>query len=203
MLMGQFSIGDLILYALGISPLGKIGSEDKDDLAIAMGRSKITITRAISELKKRDLITKERYHTKSYFSITPKGRSEMKKVESSLSDLYLTTERHRVPSTIKMVSVLNLINNPLFKVFLINLYLSRENFDLLDTLKTFEILDNDTSIYNLFQGTDVFQARSSLSNFVHSFIGSTLYGIKKDALDDDLRTNKRIYETMLINAGVL
>jgi tetratricopeptide (TPR) repeat protein len=200
--MGQLSTSDLVLLVIGEMPERRIQENDLEDISIALGRSIITLKRSITYLKKKDLLMKSREHNTSVFTITEDGISKVDEIRSRLDNLYLVPERHNIPVAIKLVNVLNLINNPFFRVFLLNLFFERREFDLLYTLKTFELLENETSIYNLFENVKIFQNPTGISNFVHSFMDSTLFGIEREEEIQETNRVKRGYEVLLLEAQI-
>ena len=200
--MGQWPTRDLLLLAISELQKKEIKKNDLEDISYALGRSLITINRVLAELRKDQLIIRLRSKGIKKFILTEKSDVEIDRIKEKLESFYFTPERHSVPASIKLVSVTRIINQPLFRIFLINLYLERNNFDLIDNVKTFELLENETSIYNLLERFQMFQEPTSISNFVHSFMDTTLYGIKETEKDPNLDHCKKNYGVRLIEADM-
>jgi len=200
--MGQLSNGDLVLLMVQEYPNMMIAHEDWADISGYIGITPRTMKRFISEQYNKGYLYQKWIRGVSYSVLTVPGKKRIREIQTELEGFYLTPLEHSVPSPIKLVTILKLINNPFFRVFLINLFLKRNDFDIIDTLKTFEILENDTSVYNLFENVDLFKGHISHSNFVHSFMEHTLYGLeseKKGSVEND---KDRSYQVFLVDADL-
>ncbi|MGA1872492.1 MAG: hypothetical protein ACMUHY_02375 [Thermoplasmatota archaeon] len=121
---------------------------------------------------------------------------------AEMSNFYFTPELHGVPISIKLLDVLRLINNPFFKTLIVKLYFEKRSFDLVDTIKTFEMLEKETSIYNLFDKVDIFQNSRGMPDFVHSFMEATMIGIEEDERDLGRTGNSLKTEVLLLEADM-
>ncbi|MGA1820230.1 MAG: hypothetical protein ACMUHU_04390 [Thermoplasmatota archaeon] len=200
--MGQLSTHDHILLGIRLLPDSRLAYADREELGRSLGFSFLTVRRSITDLKKSGYIIKEKEGKKTFFRITKEGMEKANELYSDISNLYFTTQRHRVPASIRLVEVLNLINNPFFKPFLLKMYLEKDHFDLLDTLRTFEMLRKETSIYNLFEKIDIFHGSPGLPNFTHSFMESTLFGIEAGEQDPNMAPISKNIEVTLIEADI-
>ncbi|MGA1866027.1 MAG: hypothetical protein ACMUFK_01005 [Thermoplasmatota archaeon] len=200
--MGQLKTHDYVLMGIDLFPGSTILYDERDELATSMGFSALTIRRALTDLKKGGFIVKKKEEGKHYFRMTKKGKEKVNDLHSLISSYYLTPPRHGVPSSIKLVEVLDLIGSPLFKGFLLKLYFEKDEFDLVDTLKTFEVLEKETSIYNLFEKIEIFQGSSGMPDFVRSFIDATLVGVDEEGLKGGEGREKKSIEVILLEADM-
>ncbi|MBN1539334.1 MAG: tetratricopeptide repeat protein [Candidatus Thermoplasmatota archaeon] len=200
--MGQLKTHDYVLMGIDLFPGSRIMYDERDELARSMGLSALTIRRSLTDLKKEGAIIKIKEEGRQYFQMTIKGMEEAKALHSLISSHYFTPPRHGVPSSIKLVDVLDLIGNPFFKAFLLKLYFEKDEFDLVDTLKTFEVLEKETSIYNLFEKIEIFQGSSGMPNFVHSFIEASLVGVGENELKNPEAREKKSIEVLLLEADM-
>ncbi|MGA1792525.1 MAG: tetratricopeptide repeat protein [Thermoplasmatota archaeon] len=178
--MGYLTTHDYILLGIRLLPNSSLGYDDREELGRSLGFSFLTVRRSLTDLKKNDCIIKEKEGTKAYFKITDEGMKKAEELYSDISNLYFTPQRHGVPTSIRLTEVLKLINDPFFKPFLVKLYFEKDIFDLMDTLKTFEMLKKETSIYNLFEKIDIFHGSQGMPNFTHSFIKATMFGLNEN-----------------------
>ncbi len=196
--MDHLSTRDLVLLVIRLFPRSRLQYVDREELARSLGLSFITIRKTLTELKKDGGIIKEKIPGSDIFSLTEDGMKSSDELMKDLNNFFFTPSAHNVPSSIKLVEVLKLINNPFFKGFLIKLFFSRDIFDLIETLKTFEMLEKETSIYNLFDKMEIFQRSTSMQDFIHSFMETTLFGMEDhDGMEIEDLKGKDVYSLLL------
>lgn len=197
--MGQLQTPDLVLLAISQYSDGKVPYGEREELARTIGRSSITLKKILTSLKKLDLIRKSKSYDGMSFELTENGDERLAGIVQELENYYFTPERHFIPHPVRLIDVINTINSLSYRIFLTNLYFSKDSFDLLETLDTLKLLENETSIYNLITSESMFDAPVGISNFVHSFMDSTMYGTGVDLNENSEQSN---YEVLLIDANL-
>ncbi|MBN1389344.1 MAG: tetratricopeptide repeat protein [Candidatus Thermoplasmatota archaeon] len=178
--MGGFTTHEYVILGIRLFPDSRIEYDKREELARSLGLSFLTVRRAMTDLKKSGDIMKTKEGDITYFMITEEGMKKAETLHTELGKHFFTIEEHGVPVSIKLLDVLYLIHGPLFRVFLMKLYFERDSFDLMNTLKTFEMLEKETSIYNLFEKIEIFHDSPGMPNFVHSFMDATMFGMDEN-----------------------
>jgi tetratricopeptide (TPR) repeat protein len=187
--MGQIPTRDLVLLGISYHPEGVLPIEEREELGTVLGRSQITIKKNLTSLKKDGLISKRKELGRSFIEVTEEGEKRLTSIDEELNHHFFTPEHHFIPRPVRLMDILNTINDHWVRLFMTNLFFSVTDFDLIETLNTFELLSKETSIYKLLESDVMFDGASNISNFVHSFMESTLYGQSEVNKDEEREWN--------------
>lgn len=136
---------ELVLYSLSIleSDERPHVKYSREDLAYALDISMNTLDLYFTKLKNQHFVIR---HKKKFYDdlrqtieTTPEGKKRIMDIQRRIDLEVLTPERHMIPSTIKITTILKRIDDDLERIFFLALFTRVKRFDLpffLETIKT-------------------------------------------------------------------
>ena len=161
----------------------------RSHIAAALDISEVTLQRTyISRLKSKQYLDVEKkvYSVDDLknIDITEEGKKRLNGIWSDLEEMTFSPDRHGIDTYVKVPQILKLINNPLDRIFLLNLYSRVRSFDLLNLLESFQIKNSELSSMNVVKSLE----SGGKKAFVHYYYDTSLLSIKeiKPSVLDDL-----------------
>ena len=172
-------------------------------LSGAMGISESTLDLYLSRLTKRGLITRKKLRYEKDIGrkifLTDSGREEVGKVEELLGSLLLTTERHLVPTCIRVVGILEKIPDPLERIFFLSVYDKNKRFDLPMFLETLRLSKQEINLIHILADRGMDSGGTGRTTFIEAFFNTSLYGdLEKDILERDIWKEKDIDALLIL-----
>lgn len=173
----------------------------REDIAHSMGISASTFEKMISSLIKQGLLTRRKDLGRKYIALTHEGGQALVSVMEDFDHQFFTAERHGINGSIKVIEVLERLKNPYLKIFMFSRYVSNKEFDLLHTLQSIDLLENESSVVNIIENSDMTNDHGTIGDFVRGFMDLTFYGITNVK---KIKMNEKIsLEGLIIEAEVL
>ncbi|MFO8050820.1 MAG: MarR family winged helix-turn-helix transcriptional regulator, partial [Thermoplasmatota archaeon] len=178
----------VLTFAFGL--FHEIDHRSFKDLSHSMGIEKSTLVKIVSSLNVKGYVEK-RYETgRDYLVLTEKGEQELKEINEELYHLFFTPKRHGIRNSMKLMEVMDRIQDQFMSIFLYSLYLKRKDFDLLHALQSIDILQDETSIINIVEKSSFIDDIYERPSFMDVFLDTAVLGLK-DANHDESKYRTR------------
>jgi len=152
----------------------------KSDLSQALDITPKTLNDYLKILRDVGLLeTKQRKFIKDLdvlVKITDKGRERVELILRKIENLILTPENHNIPNIVMVKAILDLITDPLEKIFFLNVFSSNKDFDLFLFLDVLGISRADSNIVNIFSGPGEGTSLQQGLPFIVTFSKTSFHG---------------------------
>jgi tetratricopeptide (TPR) repeat protein len=195
---------ELILYSLGLlKDHERTHDIDKGTFSSTLNIEESTLDVYLSKLKNSGGIERiKKKHPRDIreiVEITDKGRYKIGTIEEKIGREVFTPERHNLPACISVSTLLNMINDPLEKVFTLSLYTMTKRFDFDLLIRAMRTAKMDSSVINVISNINGKAGKNS-SSLMETFYRSSMIGdFSKEKLEN-LEINKDDPDMMLLMA---
>ncbi|MFO8052000.1 MAG: tetratricopeptide repeat protein [Thermoplasmatota archaeon] len=193
----------IITSAFGYLPGFRVSESELEDLAFSLDRSLLTVKKNLTHLKKLNIVVKRKIKYDFHYLLTDKGKTELESIMNFFNDQYFTPARHNISNSLKLTDVIDLVKDPFFKIFLVDKFFKKKKFDLMDTLDTFGLVEDETTVFNLIHKGRIFKMRDSMPNLARSMMASSLYSYGLEEIKNLGEWDEGSYEALLLRGELL
>lgn len=141
----------ILLTSLFLMPENELPYDQIDVFTRSIGYKSTTMDRYLSTLSGDGYLSREREYNHKFFKLTNKGKISAIELYNTLSKQYFTPKKHNTTFNIPVNRLLEEISDPFFKIFLMNMYLKKNKFALMDILHANEIYLTESNSSKLFE----------------------------------------------------